>query len=159
MVQIFFLLLLIISALGLPFILNFSKLYENFSNYSLNQATGRLPDAQTQVLLQDTYPPICKNEISTNRANDIWQHYPIFELGSYAQITNNIKYPDNPDIGRCTPASMCGALYHNKNVGDNYVKPLPPVSVDCGTRVGYFTTNEKVITSLPYRSDMQNILY
>ena len=157
--QIVFLLLLIILALGLPFIFNFSKLYENFSNYSLDQATGRLPDAQTQVLVQDTYPPIGKNQISNNSANDIWQHYPIFELGSYAQITNNIRYPDNPDEGTCMPASMCGALYHDKHIGNNDIKPLPPVKPDCGTRVGYFATNEQVITSLPYRTDMQNILY
>jgi hypothetical protein len=85
--------------------------------------------------------------------------YPIFSLGSYAQITNNIRYPDNPDDGTCTPASMCGALYHDKNTGNNFVKPLPPVNPNCGTRVGYFTTDEQVITSLPYRTDMQNILY
>jgi hypothetical protein len=54
---------------------------------------------------------------------------------------------------------MCGALYHRKHISDNYVNPLPPVSPDCGTRVGYFTTDEQVITSLPFRTDIQNILY
>lgn len=157
--QIVFLLLLIILALGLPLVFNFSNIYEGYSNYSLDQATGKFPDAQTKVLVQNTYPPIGKNQISDNDASDIWWHYPTFELGSYAQITNNIRYPDNPDIGRCTPASMCGALYYDKRIGDNYIKPLPPVGTDCGTRVGYFTTNEQVITSLPYRTDMQNILY
>lgn len=157
--QIVFLLLLIILALGLPLVFNFSNIYEGYSNYSLDQATGKFPDAQTQVLVQNTYPPIGKNQISDDNASDIWWHYPTFELGSYAQITNNIRYPDNPDIGRCTPASMCGALYHDKNTGNNYVKPLPPVNPDCGTRVGYFTTDEQVITSLPYRTDLQNILY
>ena len=157
--QIVFLLLLIILALGLPFIFNFSNIYESFSNYSLEQAMGKFPDAQTKVLVQDTYPPIGKNQISNDGANDIWWHYPTFELGSYAQITNNIRYPDNPDVGRCTPASMCGALYHEKNIGTNYVNPLPEVNPECGTRVGYFATDEQVVTSLPYRSDLQNILY
>lgn len=157
--QIVFLLLLIILALGLPLIFNFSNIYEGYSNYSLNQITGNFPDSQNKVLVQDTYPSIGKNEISNDTSNDIWWHYPTFELGSYAQITNNIRYPNNPDVGRCTPASMCGALYHEKNIGDNYVKPLPPIGANCGTRVGYFTTNEQVITSLPYRTDMQNILY
>jgi hypothetical protein len=157
--QIVFLLLLIILGVGLPFLFNFSNMIEGYSNYSLNQAIGKFPDAQTKVLVQDTYPPIGKNQISNDGANDIWWHYPTFELGSYAQITNNIRYPDNPDIGRCTPASMCGALYHEKNIGSNYINPLPAVNPDCGTRVGYFTTNEQVITSLPYRTNMQNILY
>lgn len=157
--QIVFLLLLIILAIVLPLVFNFSNIYEGFSNYSLDQATGKFPDAQTKVLVQDTYPPIGKNQISDDNASDIWWHYPIFKLGSYAQITNNIRYPDTPDEGTCMPASMCGALYYSKKTGDNYVKPLPPINPDCGTRVGYFTTNEQVITSLPYRTDMQNILY
>ena len=157
--QIVFLLLLIILALGLPLVFNFSNIYEGYSNYSLDQSTGNFPDAQTKVLVQDTYPPIGKNQLSNNTSNDIWMDYPIFQLGSYEQITNNIRYPDNPDEGTCMPASMCGALYHDKKTGDNYVKPLPPVNPDCGTRVGYFTTDEQVVTSLPYRTDMQNILY
>lgn len=157
--QIIFLLLIIILAIGLPFIFNFSYIYEGYSNYSLDQATGEFPDAQTNVLVQSTYPPIGKNQISDNTANDIWWHYPVFKLGSYDQITNNIRYPDTPDEGTCMPASMCGALYYEKKTGDNYVKPLPPINPDCGTRVGYFTTNEQLVDSLPFRSNMQNILY
>jgi len=157
--QIVFLLLLIILALGLPLVFNFPKIYESYSNYSLEQANGHFPDAQTKVLVQDTYPPIGKNQLSNNTSNDIWMDYPIVSLGSYDQITNNIRYPDNPDEGTCIPSSMCGALYHDKKTGNNYVKPLPPVNTDCGTRVGYFTTDEQVITSLPYRTDIQNILY
>jgi hypothetical protein len=157
--QLVFLLLLIILAIGLPLIFNFTNILEGYSNYSLNQAAGNFPDAQTQVLVQDTYPPIGKNEISDDDASDIWWKYPVFQLGSYDQITNNIRYPDNPDEGTCMPASMCGALYHDKKTGDNYVKPLPPVNPECGTRVGYFTTDEQLVDSLPFRSDMQNILY
>ena len=154
-----FLLLLIILAIGLPFIFNLPNIYEGYSNYSLNQAMGKVPDSQTQVLVQDTYPPIGRNQISNDNASNIWWHYPTFKLGSYDQITNNIRYSNNPDVGRCTPASMCGALYHQKDIGSNYVKPLPPVNPDCGTRVGYFTTDDQLIDSLPYRTNMQNILY
>ena len=148
--------MLIILAIALPL---FLRNIEGFSNYKLDQAMGNVPDAQTQVLVQDTYPPIGKNQISDETSNDMWWHYPIFTLGSYKQITNNIRYPNNPDVGRCTPGSMCGALYHEKFLGSNYVTPLPPVNPECGTRVGYFTTDEQLITSLPYRTDMQNILY
>jgi len=157
--QIIFLLLLIILALGLPLIFNFSNVLEGFSNYSLDQATGNFPDAQTKVLVQNTYPPIGKNQISDNTANDIWWHYPIFKLGSYAQITNNIRYPNNPDEGTCMPGSMCGALYDKKKIGNNYITPLPLVNSVSGTRVGYFTTNNQLTDSLPFRTDMQNILY
>lgn len=156
--QIIFLLMLIILALGLPLVFNFSSLVEGYSNYKTSQAMGCYPDAQTQVLVQDTYPPIGKNQISDDTANDIWFYYPTFALGSYEQITNNIRYSRNPDIGRCTPASMCGALYHQKYLGSNIITPLPPVS-ETGTRVGYFTTDEQLIDSLPFTSDGPNILY
>jgi hypothetical protein len=155
MKQVIFLLMLIILSLGVPLVFHFS---EGYSNYNLEQAVGDYPNAQTQVLVQDTYPSIGKNQISDDTANDIWQNYPIFTLGSYDQITNNIRYPKNPDVGRCTPASMCGALYHQKDLGSNTVVPLPPVS-SSGTRIGYFTTNDQLIDSLPFDSDGANIMY
>jgi hypothetical protein len=154
--KIIFLLILIILAIAFPL---FFRNMEGYENYKLNQVMGNIPDSQTQVLVQDIYPPIRKNEISNNTANDIWWHYPIFTLGSYKQITNNIRYPNNPDEGTCTPPSMCGALYHKKQIASNYVTPLPPVNPECGTRIGYFTTDEQLVDSLPFRTDMQNILY
>jgi hypothetical protein len=157
--SIVFLLSIIILALGLPLFFNVQNIYENFTNYSLNQSMGDFPHAQTSVLVEDTYPPIGKNMISNETSNDSWWHYPIFKLGSYDQITNNIKYPNNPDIGSCTPGSMCGALYHSKKIGNNYNNPLPPVDSDFGTRVGYFVTNNQLIDSLPFRTNISNILY
>ena len=138
---------------------NFKSL-EGYSNYNLENAMGDVPSSETQVLVQDAYPPIGKNQISNETSNDMWWHYPTFQLGSYDQVTNNIRYPNNPDVGRCMPGSMCGALYHEKkNMPSNYVTPLPPVNPDCGTRVGYFTTDEQLIDSLPFRTNLQNILY
>ena len=158
--QIVFLFLILILAIGLPLFFKMSnslQMFESFSNYTLNDADGDFPIAQKSVLVQDTYPAIGKNMISNNGANDIWFDYPIFEVGSYDQITNNIRYPDNPDEGTCMPASMCGALYKDKNIGSNYVKPLPPINPTCpGTRVGYFETNTNL---LPFRNNMSNILY
>jgi hypothetical protein len=147
--------LLILLALILAYF-NYKKSFEGYSNYILANANGHYPNAQTQVLVQDTYPAIGQNQISNNTAENIWWHYPIFSLGSYDQITNNIKYPNNPDEGTCMPASMCGALYHDKRIGKNYIHPLPPVNPVCGTRVGYYSTN---VNLLPYRTDMANILY
>jgi hypothetical protein len=157
--QIAFLFLILVLAVGLPLFFKLQSSFEGYSNYNLDSAIGNFPAAQTEVLVQDTYPAIGKNQISNDTAADIWKYYPIFTLGSYAQITNNIRYPDNPDDGTCTPASMCGALYHDKHLGSNYIKPLPPVNPTCGTRVGYFDTNVQLTDSLPYSTDMQNILY
>lgn len=154
-----FLFIIIILAIGLPILFNFSNILEGYSNYELNQSIGIVPNSQTEVLVQDTYPPIEQNELSNNTSDDIWWHYPVFKLGSYKQITNNIKYPNNPDEGTCMPASMCGALYKEKHIGTNVFKPLPPVNNECGTRVGYFNTNAQLIDSLPYRTDMANVLY
>ena len=151
--QIMLLFLILILAVGLPL---FFKNSEGYSNYTLDGAMGNYPAAQNDILVQDTYPAIGKNELSDNTSNDIWKEYPIFELGSYKQITNNIRYPDNPDEGTCMPASMCGALYKNKHLKSNYVEQLPQLNPDCGTRVGYFDTD---INLMPFRTNMQNILY
>lgn len=154
--QIIFLFLILVLAIGLPLFLKLNNSIEGYSNYSLAGAMGNFPDAQTEVLVQDTYPSIGKNEISNETSADMWWHYPTFKVGSYDQITNNIRYPNNPDVGRCTPASMCGALYHEKKIGSNYVEQLPPVNPISGTRVGYFKTDENL---LPFRTDTPNILY
>jgi len=154
-----FLFLILVVALSIPLILNVNnplELLEGYSNYTLAGAQGDFPNAQTKVLVQDTYPPIGKNQVSNDTAADIWKDYPVFELGSYAQITNNIRYPRNPDEGTCMPASMCGALYHDKYLGSNYVEPLPPVNPDGGNRVGYFDTD---INLQPFRTNTANILY
>jgi len=163
-----FLILILILSLGLPLFYNMFKsikMLENYQNYDLNSSMNisslggnkeKYPFPQTDVLVEDIYPPIGKNGIYNNSASNIWWHYPIFQLGSYDQITNNIRYPNNPDEGTCMPASMCGALYKKKFIKTNYVTPLPPINPNCGTRVGYFDTN---INLLPFRTDMPNILY
>jgi hypothetical protein len=143
----YYFLLLFMTLLSILLIFNISSILEGYTNYSPKHSPADYNTSQTDILVQDTYPPIGKNQISDDTANDIWQYYPIFTLGSYDQITNNIKYPKNPDVGRCTPASMCGALYHERDLGSNYVNPLPPVS-GSGTRIGYFTTNDQLIDNL-----------
>ena len=122
-------------------------LFEGFNNNHLEQMKGEYPSAQEKILVQDTYPQIGK-EVSQETANKMWWKYPIFEVGSYEQITNNLKYPDNPDDARCTPGDFCYALYGNRNLGSNVVTPLPPVQ-ECGTRVGYFATD---VNLLPFKT-------
>jgi len=149
-----FIIFLIVVALPLFYKQYFSK--EGFSNYYLGSTDGIYPSSQTDVLVQDTYPITGKNGVSNDGSNEIWWHYPIFEVGSYDQITNNIRYSNNPDTGRCMPANFCGALYKEKQLKSNYIKPLPPVDPRVGTRIGYFTTD---VNMLPFRTDMPNILY
>ena len=146
---------ILVIGLALPVYLGRTTFFEPFT--LLDQAMGPIPDP---LLVQDTYPPIGKNQLSNDTSERMWWHYPTFQLGSYEQITNNIRYPYNPDIGQCMPGAMCGALYHdNKNLGDNHVYPLPPASPEAGTRVGYFSTENQLVDSLPFRTNLQNILY
>lgn len=153
---IMFVLLLVIS---IPILLqarNSYKIFESYSNYTLEEASGAL-NPQMNGLVQDIYPPIDKNQLSNNTSSKMWWHYPTFTLGSYDQITNNIRYSNNPDLGGCMPGSMCGAFYHEKYTGSNYVKPLPPLNPLCnGPRVNYYRTEPNL---LPFRSNMANILY
>lgn len=116
----------------------------------------KYPQVQDDVLLEGDYPLTGRKGVSNNNAYNIWWHYPIFKVGSYAQITNNIKYPNNPDNGQCMPAEFCGALYKEKpNMPSNYIEPLGPVP-DCpGARVNYYTTQPNL---LPFKNP-GNILY
>lgn len=155
---------------GLPLFYNMFKSikmiekYQNYQNYdiynnnntNLGADNSKFPFTENNVLLEDSYPLTGRNGISNNGASNIWWHYPTFQLGSYDQITNNIRYPNNPDEGTCMPASMCQTLYKEKQLKTNYVKQLPPINPNCGTRVGYFDTN---INLLPFRTDVPNILY
>jgi len=91
----------------------------NPSNYPLSV---ELP------LLSDVYKYTGSKNVSNKNYNQIWWEYPIFTEGSYKQITNNLRYYDNPDEGICIRADFCNALYDYKNVKSNYIYPLPPVS-------------------------------
>ncbi len=116
----------------------------------------KFPQEVDGVLLKGDYPLTGRNVVSNNSASTIWWHYPIFKVGSYAQITNNLKYPNNPDDGQCMPAEFCGSLYRESpGMPSNYVEPLGPVP-DCpGARVYYYTTQPNL---LPFKNP-GNILY
>jgi hypothetical protein len=162
--QLVFLVLILIIAIGLPLFFKINESYrqmrkDGFSNYNLEGAMGPSypnSDLLSDLLVKDFYPPTGRLGISNNGSAQTWWHYPTFTLGSYKQITNNIRYSNNPDLGSCMPDSMCGALYHERQLKSNYIKPLPPLNPNCGTRVGYFDT---YINLLPVRTDTQNILY
>ena len=86
----------------------------------------------------NTFPHTGRKTVSNDGIEEIWWHYPSFGVGSYEQLTNNIRYPNNPDIGTCTPSNFCGALYNEKHNKSNIVLPDDPVASGPGARVGYF---------------------
>ena len=88
--NILFLILILILSLGFPLFFNLvesMKKLEGYSNLTLESSIGKI-SLSGDVLVQDTYPITGRNGISNDGASDIWWHYPIFEVGSYKQITN-----------------------------------------------------------------------
>jgi hypothetical protein len=121
-----------------------------------NLGVGPYPVSVSSVLLEDVYPIKSKSGVSGNSNNNSWKNYPIYEVGSYEQITNNIKYPNNPDDGKCTPADLCGILYKDYQEQSNVSKVLPPSNNECGLRVNYYNTSQNMFA---YKQDNTNILY
>jgi hypothetical protein len=148
--------LIIIVGLFISPIINNNRFYmiEGFKKYT--DVPALYPVSVDRVLLND-YPQIEKNSVSRDNYSDIWWHYPIFTLGSYEQITNNLRYRYNPDDGECMRAEMCGAAYHSTKNKSNIINPLPPAEESDGARVGYFRTEpNNLFFSIP---DNENILY
>jgi len=135
----------------------FTRYREGLSGMSELANPGSFPNSDIFPIL-NSYPFIGKNVTSNNNYNQIWWHNPIFPLGSYKQITNNLRYRYNPDDGNCIRADFCGALYHNqKHTKSNIIKPLPPAQEGPGARVGYFRTEpNELYFSIPTN---ENILY
>ena len=155
--NIVFLLSIIIIVLAFPMVVNYfsSKQYkENFFSYDINSnndlvgGAGEFPSSLDDFYLQHNFPLRPKPgvlEFDNEEASKMWWHYPIFKEGSYAQITNNLRYPNNPDIGICTPEDMCGSIYKDRRHPTNYVYPKPPININCDTRVGYFLTDKSLM--------------
>lgn len=132
-------------------------LFEPFTNYSLGTTYGDYPTSEIDLLVQDSYPITGVNGVSKEGATEMWWRYPVFEVGSYSQITNNLKYPSNPDIGKCTPANFCGALYKDKKNISNVATVLPPVNVSLsGARVNFYNSKDNLLT---FRTNEANVLY
>lgn len=154
--------LVIIIVLCLYFMF-FNQNSESFVNSKTNDINNvnvyepdNYPNAVDTAILDD-YPLIGKNKLSDLNASQIWKYYPVLPLGSYKQITNNLRYYKNPDDGKCTAPDFCGALYHDAPHPDNEVKPLPPAEEGSGARVNYYrTTPNELIFSIPTN---ENILY
>ena len=98
------------------------------------------------ILLNHDYPLTKKQNITTNSASDVWKDYPVFSLGSFEQITNNLKHYKNPDDGTCSPEEFCGSLYKDKPHKPNIAKWLKPVFTSpCSIRVNYYNTKPNLV--------------
>lgn len=130
---------------------------EGFSGLYDISTPGTFPKSVDQAILDD-YPLIGKNETSNKNYSDIWREYPNFGVGSFKQLTNNLRYHDNPDEGTCVRADLCNALYYNKkDTKSNIITPLHPAEEGEGARVGYFRTEpNELYFSIPTN---ENILY
>ena len=157
--NILFLLFILVAGLYLaPF---YKKAFEGFKGYKRYKSDvltvpGDFPRSVEKPILDD-YPLIGYNGVSANNASDIWKDYPVFGVGSFKQITNNIRYNRNPDDGKCSRAEFCGALYHDAKHQTNVIKPLPPAQEGPGARVGYYRSEPNdLFFSIPTN---ENILY
>ena len=124
---------------------------DNFLGPSLAQGQVFRKQQQTRILTNNdvitgnTARDQNKNKVSNKNYSDIWPEYPIFTEGSYAQITNNIRYPNNPDNGTAVRAEFSNAFYKNKPHKTNYSTPLEPVPLGPGMRIGYYKTTDNLI--------------
>ena len=148
-----FLLGMVVLALTLPALVSSFGKWEGFENSSF---LGDFPNAVTDPGVLDSYPlKKAPQHVSDIDSEDVWWKYPIFQVGSYAQITNNMKYQVNPDIGRCTPIEFCDTIYSDKQIQSNVVLPNPPVPNCHGKRIGYFRSPLNLLTY----ENQDNILY
>jgi hypothetical protein len=155
--SILFLMVILIGGLALAPYLASVEGYENKSQVSL--LPGIYPDTVDKPIL-DSFPLTGKTSAlsNTDKSNS---DTTIFGLGSYAQITNNMKYVQNPDNGSCTPAMFCNLLYKNidlkKEHETNVITALKPATEGAGARVNYYRSSPNTLFfSIPTN---ENILY
>jgi hypothetical protein len=139
-----FLFITLILILAVPLFFQFQLQKEGFRSYLNLDNPDVYPGSEDVPILTGDYKYTGSKTVSDRNYSDGWWKYPVFKVGSYAQITNNLRYWRNPDDAQCAPAEMCDALYENKKVDSNISHPLPPVGDSPGTRVNYYRTPENL---------------
>ena len=133
-----------------------TNVIEGYSNYTLAEH-GKFPKSVDQPIL-DSFGHTGHKYASNDNSSGIWWYFPIFGVSSFKQITNNLRYRNNPDEGTCSRADMCGALYRRKKNKSNITLPLGEAQEGAGARVGYYRTDvdSNMMFSIPTN---ENILY
>lgn len=120
---------------------------------------GSFPDASTYPILYKDYPVKPPGGVSDMSATDLWTYYPVFDNG-YAQYTNNVRYWETPNNGKCTRAEFCGTLYNNKPIKDLNIVPVPkPISPNSEVRRVNFYGSEPMMCPNAPKQDTANCLY
>ena len=119
---------------------NISESYQNLKNWSPGPLSG------SNYLLKGEFP-ISNNPVSMNTYSQRWRNYPEFNLPSYAQITNNLRYFRNPNIAISSPEDFLDTFYNDKPNRSNFIKPgeIKPIVTPGQPRVGYWNTKVDVL--------------
>ena len=126
--------------------------------FAVPLSPGSFPDASTYPILYKDYPLKTPGVVSDMSASDMWTYYPVFD-NNYAQYTNNVRYWETPNNGKCTPAEFCGTLYNNKPIKDLNIVPVPkPISLNSDViRVNFY--GSKPMACPPAQVATANCLY
>lgn len=120
---------------------------------------GSFPDASTYPILYKDYPVKTNGGVSDMSSTDLWTYYPVFDNG-YGQYTNNVRYWQTPNNGKCTPPEFCGGLYNNKPIKDLNIVPVPkPISPNSEVRRVNFYGSEPMTCPNAPKQDVANCLY
>jgi len=101
---------------------------EDVNGYALEPFSQYQQHNNTSLLLDGSYPVhITNGSVGQNNKT---------KMSSFAQITNNFRFPRNPDNG----SNHSGIVFYDsiKNK-TNVVRQLPPVKKNRGLRIGYFS--------------------
>ena len=120
---------------------------------------GSFPDSSTYPILYKDYPVKTPGGVSNMSSTDLWTYYPVFDNG-YGQYTNNVRYWQTPNNGKCTPPEFCGGLYNNKPIKSLNIVPIPkPISLNSEVRrVNFYGSEPMKCPDVP-EPDVANCLY
>lgn len=98
---------------------------------------GSFPTSVTRPLLSDAYQEKVRRGLSAYSGSTAWPFYPSYQVGNYAQETNNKRYWPLPCNGWSIPPTTCGNMYVPKTFEPTQPSPPPDncrrVNYYCGT--------------------------
>ena len=121
---------LLFALISIPFVGN------NLESF-VNLTPGNYPLTVDKPILDD-YPTKEKMGVSLNSYEDNYKQ-SLFNLSD--EPTNNIKYWETPNNGKCSPAEFCGGLYGNKKI-DTPKTPNPLPFTSSKVRVNYYGSEQ-----------------
>ena len=100
---------------------------------------GVYPQADETGILNQ-YSMRSDPKLSDSTYSSEWLLYPTSPVGSYAQVTNNKRYWEQPCDGTMSPATFCNSLYRKKKI--SLPAPLCRPGLDCpgAERVNFYCT-------------------